>query len=509
MALEPVFDYIDDLVPANPADTDNVSEGDDHLRGTKSALQGNVTGDATETRLLVGGAEAVLATAQVLSYARASDFADMQLELRSASQLPIAQLEVDSAGPVRLRAMVSISPVSLHGLGAGGDQELLRAEPDGPVTLNYDGVAAAASAVYGLNVYDTDAEEPALALRGLSQALVASFAATAGVVNLDASQSQPLLLRVNAEAAPQVGAQFEPGGPAIFGYAGDERLATSLTGAAITAPDTPTLDFDEGSGTVGLIAAASDALRVIGGADVQLLVNGGDLGVLSKALGSTLLYQADVAKVGTTPTGGAVYSSQPALQWATGQGNAPFFEAKASSFAALEVAAGDYELRANRTALGGDGEVYFAADATTRQASMSYQGAQRLRAIDTGPGNSGAEVLDGGGAWKPVGYNVMPNKAGTTRTIGVTDTGGKIRYVGSGTLTVPAAGGLPDDCTVTVINAHASSTVIIAQGSGASLIWMSGAGVFSGSRTLGPGSWCTLTKVGNTATWNMAGNGLS
>ena len=47
------FDNIDDLDPLNPLDDDPVSEGDDHLRGIKNALQANVTGDDVETRLMV------------------------------------------------------------------------------------------------------------------------------------------------------------------------------------------------------------------------------------------------------------------------------------------------------------------------------------------------------------------------------------------------------------------------------------------------------------------------
>ena len=53
MPLEPTFDNIDDLDPANPFADDPVSEGDDHLRGIKKALQANVTGDDLETRLMV------------------------------------------------------------------------------------------------------------------------------------------------------------------------------------------------------------------------------------------------------------------------------------------------------------------------------------------------------------------------------------------------------------------------------------------------------------------------
>jgi len=55
MGIE-TFEYIDDLNAANPTATDNVSEGDDHLRGLKTTLKNtfpNVTGaiNATETEL--------------------------------------------------------------------------------------------------------------------------------------------------------------------------------------------------------------------------------------------------------------------------------------------------------------------------------------------------------------------------------------------------------------------------------------------------------------------------
>ena len=55
MAIE-TFGFIDDLNAANPTATDNVSEGDDHIRGVKATLKStfpNVTGaiTATETEL--------------------------------------------------------------------------------------------------------------------------------------------------------------------------------------------------------------------------------------------------------------------------------------------------------------------------------------------------------------------------------------------------------------------------------------------------------------------------
>ena len=43
MAIE-TFEFIDDLVAANPTATDNVSEGDDHLRGVKATLKSTFPG---------------------------------------------------------------------------------------------------------------------------------------------------------------------------------------------------------------------------------------------------------------------------------------------------------------------------------------------------------------------------------------------------------------------------------------------------------------------------------
>ena len=51
MAIE-TFGFIDDLNAANPTATDNVSEGDDHLRGVKATLKStfpNITGAINPT----------------------------------------------------------------------------------------------------------------------------------------------------------------------------------------------------------------------------------------------------------------------------------------------------------------------------------------------------------------------------------------------------------------------------------------------------------------------------
>ncbi len=53
MGLE-TFGFIDDLNPDFPLGSDPVSEGDDHIRGVKLSLQGNVQGDASGAALRVG-----------------------------------------------------------------------------------------------------------------------------------------------------------------------------------------------------------------------------------------------------------------------------------------------------------------------------------------------------------------------------------------------------------------------------------------------------------------------
>ncbi len=55
MGIE-TFNYIDSLNTANPTSTDNVSEGDDHIRGIKTALKNTFPSldgavNATDTEL--------------------------------------------------------------------------------------------------------------------------------------------------------------------------------------------------------------------------------------------------------------------------------------------------------------------------------------------------------------------------------------------------------------------------------------------------------------------------
>ena len=69
MAIE-TFEFIDDLNSANPTATDNVSEGDDHLRGLKTTLKNtfpNVTGAITATETELNILDGVTATTAELN----------------------------------------------------------------------------------------------------------------------------------------------------------------------------------------------------------------------------------------------------------------------------------------------------------------------------------------------------------------------------------------------------------------------------------------------------------
>ena len=89
MAIE-TFEYIDDLNVANPTATDNVSEGDDHLRGLKTTLKNtfpNVTGaiNATETELNI--LDGVTATTAELNYV---DGVTSNIQTQLGAKLPLA-----------------------------------------------------------------------------------------------------------------------------------------------------------------------------------------------------------------------------------------------------------------------------------------------------------------------------------------------------------------------------------------------------------------------------------
>ena len=137
MPLEPQFDNIDDLDPANPLADDPVSEGDDHLRGIKNALRGNVQGDDSFTALLAGGF--IQALVDVLSFTVKgpplidldSSGADVLALLRARNEIGGVSLSVDPVtGTIKLEQTSSAGVFERQILEVTRDGEVRLFHPD-------------------------------------------------------------------------------------------------------------------------------------------------------------------------------------------------------------------------------------------------------------------------------------------------------------------------------------------------------------------------------------------
>ena len=109
MPLEPDVDNIDDLVQSNPIVTDDVSEGDNHLRIIKRALQGNVAGDDLTTSLLAAGVPIVIVDGAGAVVAG----------VLSADQLAAAQVKATDPLPVDVDDLTRKDYVDLLSVLAG------------------------------------------------------------------------------------------------------------------------------------------------------------------------------------------------------------------------------------------------------------------------------------------------------------------------------------------------------------------------------------------------------
>jgi hypothetical protein len=101
MALEDLTGtkYIDDLVSANPAVGDDVSEGDDHIRGIKNVLKTtlpNVTGAITPTHTELNYVDGVTSAIQTQIDSKTTN-ATHSGEVTGATALTIADNIVDEA----------------------------------------------------------------------------------------------------------------------------------------------------------------------------------------------------------------------------------------------------------------------------------------------------------------------------------------------------------------------------------------------------------------------------
>ena len=163
MALEDLTGtkYIDDLVATNPAAGDNVSEGDDHIRGIKNVLKttfpnidGAVTATDTELNAVTATANAALPKAGGTMTGDLILGDDVKLEVGSESggDLQIyhdatnSYIDEVGTGKLMLRSNNHIR------LGKYTGEEMIDAIADGAVTLYHDNSAKIATSANGVTV---------------------------------------------------------------------------------------------------------------------------------------------------------------------------------------------------------------------------------------------------------------------------------------------------------------------------------------------------------------------
>jgi hypothetical protein len=165
MAIE-TFEFIDDLNAANPTATDNVSEGDDHLRGLKTTLKNtfpNVTGAITATETELNYVDGVTSNIQTqlgtkLPLAGGTMTGDVSLgdnvnaNFGAGSDLKIYHDGSDSyiddvgTGDLYIRGSDDIRIQKYTG------ETMIHMDVDGGVFLNYDNALKLATTATGIDV---------------------------------------------------------------------------------------------------------------------------------------------------------------------------------------------------------------------------------------------------------------------------------------------------------------------------------------------------------------------
>lgn len=159
MGIE-TFQYIDDLVDTNPTSTDNVSEGDNHIRGIKTTLKNtfpNVTGAITPTETELNYVDGVTSAIQTqLDAKQASATATQKTSSTGSTILPVgttAQRDVTpTAGYLRWNTTEASAEVyngtDWGSVGGGGAAETPYAEHSNNITAAYS-IASGNNAVSG------------------------------------------------------------------------------------------------------------------------------------------------------------------------------------------------------------------------------------------------------------------------------------------------------------------------------------------------------------------------
>ena len=324
MGLETQFNSIDDLNVSWPLGTDPKSEGDNHLRGIKNAIKGNVRGDGLGTQLRIGADNVVSVLPGSTTHNRPSaGVVDLATAILGVNK---AILRGD-AGVVQLRAPVQGDVLELWTNGAvAGEVAAIQCVADGAVQINYRGRPNIIGNAQGATVRRVTGETVTLlALHddgGVVRAEVAQGLTT--MVVRGRVSNAPIDLYASRAGADEPQARFDPVAGPTFYRAGARKMNFSdngfnFYGAGVGAGAVSTLSmFDENA--INLLQFQSNAsyagiLSRVAAKDFNIYVAdaGGTLRqrVQMVSQGDMILYGADAAAklrvlgVGTTQNSAA------------------------------------------------------------------------------------------------------------------------------------------------------------------------------------------------------------
>lgn len=148
MPLPADFDNLDSLDPNSPQPDEPVNQGDDWIRGLQNALWGNITGDATETRLLTAGLVTLKTQAdgaRVLGEVAGSSV----LTLADSADADQAKLESGATGDLGLENSVEGQAVSLLATNGGAPEPVLVGKAGAETSLFHNAIQRIVTAVAG------------------------------------------------------------------------------------------------------------------------------------------------------------------------------------------------------------------------------------------------------------------------------------------------------------------------------------------------------------------------
>ena len=517
MGLEANFDNLDDLNESWPLNTDPVSEGAAQLRGVKTAIHGNINGSGTETWLLSGGEQSLIAGANGAAVRGHGVPGQTLLELVDDADDPQVGLHADQLGGLfHVTMQNKLLKFSLDGINAGDAAvTLIYADPDAQVNLYSGGVPRLGTTGIGgqvlgsaFQVNNAGADELTYhRLRtsvGGFQMQVAETSAQMSLQQISSAGTvQKAVLNASRDGALQL---FNNG-----------LLALTTTPQGITT-DSQTDETayvqirnisQARSARVGFNNTDNLDLRNLAtGGGVRLLNSGNVLMVEAKSAAEVGLYNDGGLALQTTGRGLDVLDSD-----ASGTPTIGLRLANTTSVGQVLATATQMIIRA-----GAGGSMNLQDNNGTNVLNSTVGGAVSLlaagvicfstyTATNRANFNTGGSVRDAGGTDRPIGFNTLPRTDINTANYvpAAADNGEKLRIGGSGSILLTGST-MPTDGVV-VVNCNAAGSVAINAGT-ATLNWYSGAGITAGSRTLARGGVVTLCKI-SSSEWEIWGSGLS